>query len=187
VQPSLRGSSRIRLLAFLAAVLFAASVTTAVSSLAVFTDLGVESSTFQSASVDIGVTPASAAFSVAGMRPGDARTAYITVTDAGTLQVRWRVDSSATGTGGLQDAITVAIAEMPSGTCAAWDGASPAPLAAGPLSSVSLTGRILDPAGPGNTSGMCFRASLPAGAAASLQNRTATAIFVFTAEQTAHN
>ena len=177
-------TSRRRLTLLGALLLGVASIGSGVTSLALFTDQqDVTSTGFTTGTIDISVTPATAFFSVPNMMPGDSFNTYVTVANDGTSQLRWRVDSiGATGTGGLEDQIDLAIAELPSVACAAWNGSSP--LAAAQLSDVSLTDRIVD---AGSSVGMCFRASLPLSTGNAFQDKTASTTFRFSAEQTANN
>src|SRR5919108_2426045 len=65
--------------------------------LAVFTDTqSVASNTFSTGTIDISTSPTSALISFSNMMPGDQVTAPITVTNAGTDQLRYAVTSTTT-------------------------------------------------------------------------------------------
>jgi predicted ribosomally synthesized peptide with SipW-like signal peptide len=83
--------------ALTAAVALLAAATLLVTSLALFTDTAsVTGNTFTTGSIDISTTPATAVVAVPAMAPGDQDTAPLTVSNAGTLQLRYAVESTTT-------------------------------------------------------------------------------------------
>lgn len=161
---------------------------------AVFSDTqAVGSNTFSTGTVDISTSPTSALVTFSSMAPGDKVTAPITVSNAGTLQMRYAMATSISGSTTLSDALTLAVKHGVT-TCTnggfATDGTS--------VYSGTLTaGAIGDPA-QGSQAGdrtlnasanevLCFQVSLPTSASNSVQNLSATATFTFSGEQTANN
>ena len=79
--------------------------------------------TFTSGSVDISTSPASAFITMDNMAPGDSVTDKVTVTDGGTLEMRYAMTTATTDVDGLHldDALTLVIKTV--GTdCATFDG-----------------------------------------------------------------
>jgi hypothetical protein len=173
-----------RVLAFGTVALAAVSLTTGVSSLAIFTDTQSNTgSEFVSGTIDISVTPLTSFFSVPNMMPGDDVTRFVTVANNGTSELRWTVDSTGTtGTGGLMDQIDFQIGEMSSTACATWNGASAD--ATGTLASINWADQVL---AAGDSVGVCFRAELPLSTGNAFQGKNAGTTFQFDAEQTANN
>jgi len=145
---------------------------------------------FTSGSVDISTNPASAFLTMSNMAPGDSVTAQLTVSNTGTLELRYAMTTSADDTDGLhlRDALTLTIKTL--GTnCTTFDGTE---LYTGTLAS----GAIGDPT-PGGDSGdrtlaasgsenLCFKVELPSGATGP-EGASTTATFTFDAEQTKNN
>jgi len=145
---------------------------------------------FTSGSVDISTSPASAFLTMSNMAPGDSVTAQLTVSNDGTLELRYAVTTVATNTDSLnlRDALTLTIKTL--GTnCTTFDGTE---LYTGTLAS----GAIGDPT-PGGDSGdrtlaasgsenLCFKVELPSGATGP-EGAATTATFTFDAEQTKNN
>ena len=85
-----------KLLATLAVVIVGASFVV-FGSFAVFTDTqNVPSNTFSTGTLDISTNPTSALVTFSAMAPGDQVTNPITVTNGGTLQLRYAVTSTTT-------------------------------------------------------------------------------------------
>jgi hypothetical protein len=70
-----------------------------------------DGNTFTTGSLDISTSPASAFLSMSSMAPGDSVTAQLTVTNGGTLELRYAMTASATNTDSLnlRDALTLTI------------------------------------------------------------------------------
>lgn len=179
-------ATRKRALAFGSLALAVVSLTTGASSLAIFTDqVNNTGNSFTTGRIELTVSPSSTFFEVTDMLPGDASMQAVTVTNSGTGQMRWGVDSvSTTGTGSLQDQLVASIGVMNSTACASWDGASPAPVATGTFATVNWLNQTLN---AGSTTNLCFRVALPLATGNAFQNKTASTTFQFDAEQTAHN
>lgn len=178
---------------------FAAFIT--VGTLALFDDTAtVGSNTFTTGTVDISTSPTSALVSFSNMAPGDTVTNPLTVTNAGTLQLRYAVTSSATNTDGkgLKDQLVLTVKTVdvttPATPCDDFDGTQ---LYTGDLDD-GVSGHLVGDPATGAQSGdrtlnassnetLCFRVDLPISTGNAFQNATTTATFTFAAEQTANN
>jgi len=170
------------------------------SSLGVFTDSAtVNSNSFTTGTVDISTSPTSALVTYSGMAPGDQVTNPLVVTNAGSLQLRYAISSSATNADGkgLKDQLTLTIktidATTPGVPCDNFDGTQ--------LYSADLdgtTGALVGSSAQGAQAGdrtlnasasetLCFRVLLPSSTGNGFQNATTAATFTFDAEQTANN
>ena len=178
-------------MALLAAVL-------ALTALALFTDTqSVPSNTFTTGSVDISTAPTSALVTFSGMAPGDQVTNPITVTNAGTLQLRYAVTSTTTENtlaGQLDLTIKSGVTTC---TSAGFGVDGTVVYAAGDLGNTSAINLIGNPA-QGSQAGdrtlnasanevLCFNVSLPSSTGNTYQGLTSTATFAFQAEQTSSN
>jgi spore coat-associated protein N len=161
---------------------------------AVWTDSqAVTGNTFSTGSVDISTSPTSALVTLSGMVPGDKVTAPLTVSNAGTLQLRYAMSTGITGSTTLSDGLEL---QVKSGvtTCsnAAFDtdGTS--------LYNSTLTSGAIGSSAQGSQAGdrtlnasasevLCFQVRLPSGASSTLQGLSTTATFTFAAEQTTNN
>jgi hypothetical protein len=146
---------------------------------------------FTSGSVEISTSPASAFLTMSNMAPGDSVTAQLTVSNDGTLDLRYAMTTVAVDGAppGLAAALTLEIRDE--GTdCTTFDGNE--------LYNGSLDlGYIGDPT-PGPNAGdreitvaagsevLCFRVTLPSGATGP-EGASTTATFTFDAEQTKNN
>lgn len=179
-----------------AAVVLAGLATVAVTSLALFTDTAtVGANVFTTGTIDINAAPASAVVTMPAMAPGDQVTAPLTVSNDGTLELRYAIESTTT-----EDVLAAELVlTIKSGvtTCddANWaaDGAT---LYAGRLGSTG-TDAVLGLAAAGADAGdrvllastnevLCLNVTLPL-ASTSGQGVTTTATLDFLAEQTANN
>ena len=145
---------------------------------------------FTSGSVDISTSPASAFVTMSNMAPGDSVTDQVTVSNGGTLELRYALTTSATNTDSLdlRDALTLTIKTL--GTnCATFDGTQ---LYTGTLASGAIgnpaqgedTGdRTLAASGSDD---LCFKVDFPSGATGP-EDAATTATFTFAAEQTTNN
>jgi spore coat-associated protein N len=169
-----------------------------VSALALFTDsTSVPANTFSTGTVDINTSPTSALVTFSNMAPGDQVTAPITVSNAGTLQLRYAVTSVSTeNTLAAQLDMTIK-SNVTTCTTAGFGGSGTVLYGPGDLGSVAGVNVIGDPA-QGNQSGdrtlnasaneiLCFNVTLPLSTGNTFQNLTTTATFTFQAEQTANN
>jgi spore coat-associated protein N len=160
-------------------------------------DLGANS--FTTGTLVLGLNPVSALFSVTNMAPGDTVSKPLTVSDAGTLGLRYAATAVATNTDGKglrsQLAFTVysgvSAANCTAGTTAGGTvlfgsapiGASSA-VFGDPAQGAQAGDRALG-AGTGET--LCFVASLPLATDNTFQNAATTVTFTFDAEQTKNN
>ncbi len=153
----------------------------------------VAGNTFSTGSIDISTSPTSALVTFSGMAPGDTVTNPITVSNAGTLQLRYAISTSISGSTTLSDGLTLRIKSGVT-TCTnagfGTDGTS--------LYSGSLTAGAVGDAATGSQAGdrtlnasaseaLCFQVELPTTTGNSLQSLSTTATFTFAAEQTANN
>jgi hypothetical protein len=161
---------------------------------AVFSDSqAVGGNTFSTGSVDISSSPTSALVTYSSMAPGDKVTAAITISNAGTLQMRYAMATSISGSTTLSDGLTLTVKSGVT-TCSnagfSTDGSQ--------VYSGSLTSGSIGDASQGSQTGdrtlnasaseaLCFQVQLPTSASNSLQSLSATATFTFSAEQTANN
>ena len=167
-------------------------------SFAIFTDTqSVPDNAFSVGTVDISTNPTTALVTFSGMAPGDQVTNPITVTNAGTLQLRYAVTSTTT-VGTLAAALDLTIKTGVT-TCTNAGFDTDGTLIYGPadLGSVAGTNVIGDPT-VGNQGGdrtlnasanevLCFNATLPPSTGNTYQGLTTTATFAFQAEQTTNN
>jgi len=166
--------------------------------LALFTDTAsVPGNTFSTGTVDISTAPSSALVTFSGMAPGDQVTNPITVTNAGTLQLRYAATSTTTeNTLAAQLDLTIKSGVT---TCsnAGFGVDGSVVYATGDLGSTTGVNVIGNPA-QGSQAGdrtlaaagsevLCFNVSLPLATGNAFQGLTTTATFAFQAEQTANN
>lgn len=179
-----------------AAVVLVGIATVAVTSLALFTDTApVGANIFTTGTIDINATPASAVVTMPAMAPGDQVTAPLTVSNDGSLELRYAVES--TTTEDVLAAELVLTVKVGVTTCddANWaaDGTT---LYAGQLGSTG-TDAIMGLAAAGADAGdrvllaatnevLCLNVTLPLASTAG-QGATTTATLDFLAEQTANN
>lgn len=196
MKPSIRQP---RLLAMVAGALVIVSVSAGAMSLALFTDSqAVGANTFSTGTVDISTTPTTALVTFSNMAPGDAVTAPITVSNDGTLALRYAVSSVATNadTKGLKDQLALTIKSGVTTCTNAAYAATGTVLYTGDVD--STVGKLVGDATAGADSGdraiaasanevLCFNVSLPPATGNAFQAATTTATFTFDAEQTKNN
>ena len=178
-----------------AVVLLAAGALT-ITSLALFTDTAtVTNNTFTTGTVDINATPATAVVSAAAMVPGDQDTAPLTVSNDGTIDLRYAVESTTTEDVLAAELVLTIKSGVTSCTDANWT-ATGTTLYSGQLGSTS-TDAIIGSAATGADAGdrtltagtsevLCINVTLPISATVG-QGVTTTATLEFLAEQTANN
>ncbi len=169
-----------------------------VSALAVFTDTqSVASNTFSTGTVDISTSPTSALVTFADMLPGDQVTAPITVTNAGTADLRYAITSTTTENvlaAQLDLTIKSGVTTCTNAGFSATGTVIYGPADLGAMAGVNVVG---DPA-QGSQAGdrsltasaneiLCFNVTLPLSTGNTFQNLTSTATFAFQAEQTRNN
>lgn len=196
----LRRITPMRVLLTVAVVLLAAGALL-ISSLALFTDTAtVTDNTFTTGTLDISASPASTVVTASNMAPGDQVTAPLTVSNDGSLELRYAVESTTS-----EDVLAAALVlTVKSGvtTCnnASW-AATGTDLYSGRLGSTATdaiigsdaTGfqagdRVLPgtASAPANAEVLCINVTLPSSATTG-QGTTTTATLDFLAEQTANN
>jgi spore coat-associated protein N len=196
-RPRGRHSLAKKLLATIAVLALLVSVVS-ISVLAVFTDTqSVDSNAFSTGTVDISTDPTTALVTFSGMLPGDEVTNPITVSNDGSLELRYAVTSTTT-----EDTLAAELdLTIKSGvtTCtnAGFDTDGTVVYATGDLGSMAGINVIGDPtqgadtgdrtlAGSGGNEVLCFNVALPL-ASTGPEDTTTTATFAFQAEQTQSN
>ena len=158
-------------------------------SLAQFTDNSGATWAFTAGTIDISTSP-TVFTAVNPMMPGDNSTQSLTVSNAGTGDLRWSLAVAATNTLGSALQLTIKTQDG-GGGCAAFTGTSV-------LAATTLNGAALGSSAQGAQAGdrnlaagasevLCFRVSLPLTTGNALQGITSAASFTFDAEQTANN
>ena len=155
---------------------------------------------FDTASVALSSDPGSALLAATGMLPGDTVHGLLTVSNTGTVPLRYAMTTSAGNADGkdLAGALRLAVRSKTADPCE-WQGGA---LISPPSGTVALReatigdpmpgsqsgDRILAAAGgPGDSEQLCFHLSLPADAGNGYSSASTTATFTFIAEQTGHN
>jgi len=160
-------------------------------------DLGANS--FTTGTLVLGLNPTTALFSVANMAPGDTVSKPLTVSNTGTLGLRYAVTGTATDPDakGLRNQLDftvysgVSAANCTAGNLAAGTvlygpatlGAS-SPVFGNPAQGAQAGDRAL---GAAANEPLCFVASLPLSTDNTFQGATTTVSFTFDAEQTKNN
>jgi spore coat-associated protein N len=163
---------------------------TASMSLAQFTDSDTSSGSFTTGTLDIATSP-STLFTVTAMVPGDTVNATLTISNGGTIQLRYAMTSSSTNTDtkALRDQLTLTIKTVGT-SCALFDGTQ--------LYSGAVSGAAFGSTSQGQQAGdrsldaatselLCFRVNLPLASGNGFQGATTSTTFTFSAEQTANN
>ena len=179
-----------------AAVVLVGIATVAVTSLALFTDsASVGANVFTTGTVDINAAPATAVITMPAMAPGDQVTAPLTVSNDGSLELRYAIESVTTEDVLAAELVLTVKSGVTACDNANWsaDGAT---LYAGRLGSTG-TDAIVGSSAPGADAGdrvlvastnevLCLNVTLPLASTAG-QGTTTTATLDFLAEQTANN
>ena len=160
-------------------------------------DLGANS--FTTGTLVLGLNPVSALFSVTNMAPGDVVSKPLTVSDAGTLGLRYAATAVATNPDGkaLSGQLDFTVySGVTAANCTAGTTTGgtvlfgPAPIGVSsavfgdPAQGAQPGDRALG-AGTGET--LCFVATLPLSTGNTFQNAATTVTFTFDAEQTKNN
>lgn len=174
------------------------SAVSGLGGLAVFTDQEtVDSNTFTTGSVDISTNPTSALVSFSDMAPGDEVTAPLTVSNDGSLELRYAVTSTTTeDTLAAQLDLTIK-SGVTTCTSAGFDTDGTVLYGPADLGSTSDINVIGDPTTGADTGDrvlaasanevLCFNVELPLATDDTYQGLTTTATFTFDAEQTTNN
>ncbi|HJX62098.1 MAG TPA: TasA family protein [Dehalococcoidia bacterium] len=167
-------------------------------SFAIFThSQSVPSNTFSTGTLDLSTNPTSALVTFSGMAPNDAVTNPITVTNSGSLQLRYAVTSTTTeDTLAAQLDLTIKTG-VTTCTNAGFDTDGTVIYGPGNLGSAAGTDVIGDPTQGADTGDrtlnasanetLCFNVELPSSTNNTYQGLTTTATFDFQAEQTSSN
>lgn len=189
-------SGRLVMIALLAGALITSVIVGSTG--AFFTDAqNVGSNIFSTGTLDIFTTPASAIVSFSAMAPGDSVTAPVTVTNNGTMQMRYAVRSTTTEdllAAQLDLTIKTGVTNCDNGgfltdgtiIYGAGDAGSTVGLnlVGNPSQGNHAGDRTLDAA---NNEILCIQVSLPLSTGNAYQGLTTTATLEFLAEQTANN
>jgi hypothetical protein len=161
---------------------------------AVFSDTqAIAGNTFSTGSVDISASPTSALVTFTGMSPGDKVTAPLTVSNAGSMDFRYAMSTSITGSTVLSNGLELQIkSTVTACTNAGFDATGTSiynsTLTAGAIGSNAQGAQAGDRTlAASGSEVLCFQVRLPSSAGASLQGLSTTATFTFDAEQTANN
>ena len=169
-----------------------------VASNAIWTDSeDVDANVFSTGTLDIGTSPTTALVTFSDMAPGDEVTAEITVSNAGSLDLRYAVTSTTTeDTLAAQLDLTIK-SGVTTCTNAGFDTDGTVVYATGDLGSTTGIDVIGDPTQGDDTGDrtlaatanedLCFNVELPSSTGDSFQGLTSTATFTFAAEQTDNN
>jgi hypothetical protein len=157
---------------------------------------------FTTGSVIVGTNPTSLALQAQNMGLGDSIARSVTVTNDGTMQFRYAITSTVTGSSALASALQLTVwdenAESDSDLACAVTPPGSKLYNAGVMGSTSTTTNIVGNPSQGAQSGdqtlnagsmqlLCFLVALPSTASSSLFSQSLTASFTWNAEQTAHN
>ena len=166
--------------------------------LAVFTSTAnVGSNTFTTGTVSLTTSPTTALVTFSNMAPGDVVTAPITVTNAGSLALRYALTSTTTeNVLATQLALTIK-SGVTTCTNAGFSASGTVAYGAGALGNTTAVNAIGDPAQGAQTGDrtlaaaanevLCFNVSLPLASGNTFQGLTSTATFSFQGEQTTNN
>lgn len=160
-------------------------------------DLGANS--FTTGTLVLGLTPTTALFSVANMAPGDTVSKPLTVSNTGTLGLRYAVSGTATDpdTKALRNQLQFTVySNVSAANCTAGTVAGGTVLY-GPTA-LGAGGTVFGNTAQGNQAGdrtlaaaasepLCFVATLPLATGNAFQAATTTVSFTFDAEQTKNN
>jgi hypothetical protein len=208
VELETRSDKRRRIGTALVVLAVAASALAVAVTGAIFTDTqSVAGNSLNTGTVDISTTPTSAVLTASTMAPGDRTNGSIVVNNAGSLQLRYALQRSATNTDskGLRDALRLRIGLQSGGSCdfpyyntdgttttlsddtSLYEGLGfpgTATNTIGDVAQGSQTGDRTLNAGASET--LCMSVVLPLSATGP-QGAATTATFDFSAEQTANN
>ncbi len=157
-------------------------------SLAYFTDSDTSTGSFSSGTIILNLSTATV-FNVSGMFPGDVQNATLTLTNAGTGQLRYSMTSAVNSGPSLAGQLT-AVVKSKGTSCATFDGTTlySGALGGAAFGDPSVTGTVGDPTlNSGNNTDLCFRVTMPALTGNTFQGASTSVTFTFDSEQTANN
>ena len=162
--------------------------------LAVYTDQETNSANaFDTGSVDLADAPDSAVVTFTNMAPGNSVIQPLTVTNSGSLDLRYAMTATVTNADGksLRDQLVLTVRTQTANPCSSEDGTvlyGPAVLSAGAFGDSTQGAQAGDRTLLiGASESLCFKVELPAASANSFQSAAATVTFTFDAEQTTNN
>jgi predicted ribosomally synthesized peptide with SipW-like signal peptide len=166
--------------------------------LAVFTDsTSVGANTFATGNVDVSTSPASALVTYSAMVPGDQVTAPITVTNAGSADLRYAITSTTTENvlaAQLDLTVKSGVATCTNAGFGASGTVLYGPADVGSTATTNLVGNPTQGAqagdralSAGGNEVLCFNVSLPLSTGNAFASLSSTATFTFEAEQTRNN
>jgi spore coat-associated protein N len=158
-----------------------------IGAMALFTDTATSAGSFTSGTVDITVAPTTALFNVGNMAPGDVVYAPLTVSNAGSLELRYDMSTTTTNVDGkgLGGQLTAEVRKVTAACTSVTFLASLNTVASSAaLSSLASTDYVM---APGASEVHCYKVTLPLLSGNAFQNASTTATFTFNAEQTANN
>lgn len=192
-----RPRERLRAVAFIC-VLAAVVAGSAALTAALYTDQqDINGNLFSTGTVHLTTNPTSAALTIPGMMPGDKVTTPITVSNAGSQDLRYAVLSTTTEdtlAGGMQLAIKSGVTSCDNAGFTTDGTSLYGPALLGSTGGTKVIGDAATGVNPGDRNlaaganeVLCFQASLPLSADNSLEAKTTTATFRFDAEQRRNN
>jgi predicted ribosomally synthesized peptide with SipW-like signal peptide len=157
-----------------------------VGAFAAFTDSVDVTTSFSTGSIvlranDQSGTVAFTSLSSTGMIPGAVRYAPLRITDSGATDVTYAMSSATSGSAALAAALTVGIRVVPSATCTATEYNAATTTVHGEAAGLGGAAIAARPLAAGASEVLCFKVTLPSGAANALQGLTANATFTFSA------
>ena len=186
----------LRLILTLVGVIGISTAFVVTDTLAVYTDQETNSANaFDTGSVDLADAPDSAIVTFTNMAPGNSVIQPLTVTNSGSLDLRYAMTATATATNAdsknLRDQLLLTVRTQTANPCSSEDGAvlyGPAALSAGAFGDATQGAQAGDRTLLiGTNESLCFKVELPAASANSFQSAAATVTFTFDAEQTTNN
>ena len=187
----------------IAGLVLAASAATMATTLtgAIWTDnLEVGSNAFSAGTVDIATTPTTAIVALSNMAPGDSTVGGVTVSNDGSLQLRYAISSTTTeNTLAAQLDLTIwdENEESDGGTVCATTAPGTKLYGPADLGATTETNLVGNPtqgahAGDrtlngGSTEVLCFLVELPSGTSNTFAGLSSTAVLFFKSEQTSNN
>lgn len=153
---------------------------------AAFTDSVDVTTSFSTGSIQIRAddqsgTVAFTSLSMTGMIPGAVRYAPLRITNSGTSDFSYSMSTATTGSAPLAAALTVGIRIVPSATCTATEYDASTTTVSTEAAGLGSTAIASRPLAAGASEFLCYKVTLPSGAANSLQGLTTNATFTFAA------
>jgi len=204
------GARRRRLWTTVVIVGLAAIGATTLTTSAIFTDQDATSASIQTGNVSLDLgDPTAFAFTPQNLAPGSSTFVPLTVTNDGSLELRYSISyfgtpGGGTGAGDLTDVLELRMYALSATSCTLtgtnaattintagvpvnnWPASPGNPLVGDPGVSLATGDRTL-PSGVGNSESLCARVDFPISAGNEYQDTSATLNLVFNSEQTLNN